>query len=253
VQGDICKTTKDCCGGDPNSGLPGAGQVVCTPDPTYPTKIGVCSGPNKSNCPNPGSPTCTSTCDPAGDICHMNPSPICAGGTTNVRNDCCACINTKTCCQPDKSGIPRCNLVGNCVPQGGACSFSADCCGGLPCVPDSMGNLHCGAAPSGCGGPCTTNGDCATGLLCYTPPGSIQGACNGASCTPPVPDGGTPPDLASSDLAGPQPDMATCAQYGQACSTTVPCCNGVSCLRPATIGGPCLAGDTDCTCYNLLP
>jgi hypothetical protein len=253
VQGDTCQTNSDCCGGDSTSGLPGAGQVVCVRDPTYPTKIGTCSKPNKSNCP-PGTPGCTNTCDPAGDICHQNPSPICSGDTTNVRNDCCSCISTKTCCQPDKVGIPRCNLTGSCVPAGGICSFSGDCCNGLPCVPDSTGTLHCAAMCVPVGGLCTTNADCCTGLDCIVPPGSLKGTC--ANPNPPPPDMARPiVDLAGVDLRGrdlsmpPPGDMAVCAQYGQSCSTTQPCCNSnvVPCTN--TSFTTCKASDTNCSCF----
>lgn len=252
VQGDTCRTSGDCCGGDAASGLPGAGLVACTPDPTYPTKIGTCSKPNKTNCP-PGTPGCNNTCDPAGDVCHLNPTPVCAGGTTNVRDDCCACISTKSCCQPDKVGIPRCNLVGACVPAGGNCSFNGDCCNGLPCVPDATGALHCGSMCVPQGGFCTTNADCCIGLNCIVPPGSIQGACD--NLTPP-PDMGPPVDLASHDLAGADlkapPDLAqVCAQYGQACSTTQKCCDAVQCTN--TSFQPCGPTDTNCSCFSPIP
>ncbi|HZS39154.1 MAG TPA: hypothetical protein VFF06_20120 [Polyangia bacterium] len=250
VQGDTCRVNSDCCGGDPNSGLPGAGQVVCVPDPTYPTKIGTCSGPNKSNCPTPGSPTCTNTCDPAGDICHQNPTPVCAGSTTNVRNDCCACISTKDCCKPDKVGIPRCNLVGSCVQAGGNCSFSTDCCNGLPCVPDANGALHCGAMCVMQGGLCTTNADCCNGLTCVVPPGSVKGTCTNPAPPPPTDMAGV--DLAPTDLGTtPSNDMALCAQYGQACSTTHPCCNNVQCTNASF--GACAAGDPNCICFSPIP
>jgi hypothetical protein len=254
VQGDTCRVNKDCCGGDCANGLPGAGQVACVPDPTYPTKIGTCSGPGIANCKAncPDQSVCTNTCDPEGDVCHLNPTPVCAGANTGVRADCCGCISTKVCCVPDKMGIPRCNALTTCVPQGGSCSFSSDCCNNLPCVPDANGNLHCGAI-QGCGGGCTTNGDCATGLTCVVPPGSLQGTCTGAAC---VADMASPPDLAGVDLAGadlaqPPGDMAMCSQYGQACSTTQPCCNNVQCTNATfTV---CTAGQTGCTCFSPIP
>jgi hypothetical protein len=275
VQGDLCHVNSDCCGGDPSNGLPGAGQVVCTPDPTYPTKIGTCSGPNVSNCPpanaDAGTPGCSGgTCDPAGNICHFTGTAICQGGTTNVRNDCCACISTKTCCKPDAVGIPRCFLTTTCKAEGEICSFNGDCCGGVPCIPDSTGQLRCGAP--GCNadaGPCcqaegmvcTTNSDCCVGLPCTVPAGSLKGTC-GLPVLPPSDMAQPPqPDLAGVDLAGadlsqpPAPDMAQppiCAVVGQSC-LSAPCCPspGVQCLN--SLGATCSGGDTTCTCFLPIP
>jgi hypothetical protein len=258
VQGDLCHVDSDCCGGDSTSGLPGAGLVQCVPDPLYGNKIGTCGGPSAGNCP-PGVSTCSHTCDPEGNVCHLNPTPVCLGGNTNFRADCCACISSKTCCQPDKTGIPRCNAVvtptdggTTCVPANGFCAFSGDCCDGLPCVPNAQGQLVCGAMCSPSGGPCTTNSDCCTGLSCYVPPGALKG-----SCTSPPPPPPPPADMGPVDMAGTKPvDMAgqVCATYGQACSTSVPCCNA-PCLTPitATSGGTqCIPTDTNCICFQIL-
>jgi hypothetical protein len=37
-----------------------------------------------------------------------------------------------------------------------------------------------------------------------------------------------------------------CGLYGQVCSTTSACCNGVPCTNSG--GTPCAAGQTGCTC-----
>jgi hypothetical protein len=233
VQGDLCHQDSDCCGGDPKSGLPGAGLIKCNPDPTYGGVIGTCGNPMASNCP-PNTPTCKNSCDPEGNVCHQTNTVVCQGGTTNVRNDCCACVSGKDCCQPDKTGIPRCNALTACVMPGGSCSFSGECCNGLPCVPDSTGALHCGAMCHMSGQTCTTNADCCTGLVCTVPPGSLSGTC------------GTPTQGGSTDMA-----TSMCAQYGQTCSTTIPCCNSVPCT--ATGGGACTASSPSCSCFSPIP
>jgi hypothetical protein len=269
VLGDTCRTNKDCCGGDQTQTLPGpngTGQVVCVPDPTYPTKIGTCGAPSHTNCPPDTympSVNCKNNCIPTGDICHLNPAPAC-GANVSINADCCQCVSTKDCCKPDHAGIPRCNFVGGCVAQGGSCTSAADCCAG-PCIPDATGSLHCLSAPDGgitCQPetkPCTTNSDCCLGLLCIVPPGSIQGTCTNPT-PPPPPDMANAPDLAGvppADLAGVPPvDMATapiCSQYGQGCSTKVPCCDGVTCLD-ATSGAACASNNTaSCLCFLNIP
>jgi hypothetical protein len=278
VLGDTCKKNQDCCGGDPTlvaPGVNGFGQVVCTPDPTYP-QIGTCSRPDHTNpnCTDPNN--CKNTCIPTGDVCHLNPAPTC-GANISINADCCQCVSTKTCCQPDRTGIPRCNLVGTCQGPGQDCTSAADCCNGLPCVPDSTGTLKCLSPPDGgtfpdggctppgappccvaVNGNCTTNSDCCNGLLCLTPPGTL-----GGTCINPTPDLGTPPDLANVDLAGvdlatpppPPGDMAMCtATYGQSCTATgQPCCaGGIPCIEPAT-GAACAGGSSTCICFLNIP
>jgi hypothetical protein len=230
VKGDVCQKNSDCCGGDPSQigTIPGAGLVVCTPDPNHPG-IGTCSDPVASNCPNPPG-GCGNSCVPEGDACHYLGNGGCSSNST--RNDCCACISGKQCCKLDPAGIPRCNAIATCVPAGGACADSADCCNMAPCVPDSMGHLHCGSMCVPEGGICTTTSDCCAGFPCVVPPGQLQGTCT--QIMPPAPDGGT-----------------SCALTFQACSTTQPCCGTVTCRGPFASGAkPCTAGETDCTCYD---
>jgi hypothetical protein len=226
VYGDLCKTAADCCGGEPTStGLPGAMLVPCTP--IAGTGLGFCDHPS-------GGLGGGHACDPEGDVCHQvnNPTYVCGNSTS--RNDCCACIAGKTCCVLDPFGIPRCNALGGdggigCVPPGGSCSFAGDCCGGVPCVPDSTGALHCltpndGGACVPQGGMCSATRDCCAGYPCVIPAGSLIGVCE--LITPsPGPDGGTPPPPG-------------CALYGQACSATVPCCNNIPCAGGFCVNPP---------------
>ena len=264
VEGDLCHKDTDCCGGDPAQigKIPGAGLVKCEPDPTYP-QIGRCSKPNASNCP-PGL-NCGNSCVPEGAACHYKGNGGCPSNST--RNDCCAAPGNSGMCKLDKLGIPRCYGLGACVPAGGDCASSADCCNNLPCVPDAAGHLKCGAAP--CvpqGGVCTTTADCCAGMPCIVPPGSLAGICGPPPPPPPgdgplKTDGPKPPDL------GPLPDgykvpdkaippdqkLPTCALYGQGCSTTMPCCpNQGDCRRPYPTATLCTAGATDCTCFNPI-
>jgi hypothetical protein len=230
VYGDLCHTKADCCGGEPVTSEPspasGANEVVCTPIPNT-NGLGFCDKPNVQMNSDPHK-----TCVPEGDVCHFLNY---ACSNSSVRDDCCACISTKTCCQLDRLGIPRCNGIGGdggigCVMPGGICAFSGSCCGNLPCVPDSSGVLHClppndgGIACVPQNGVCTSTADCCVGFNCVVPPGSLTGTCTYISPTPPpvvVPDSGVP----SQDMAIP----GLCAQYAQPCTAAVPCCNGITC------------------------
>lgn len=267
VQGDLCRKDSDCCGGDATAALPGSGLIKCMPDPTYGSRIGTCGNPSASNCPN-GDANCRNACNPEGNVCHYKQTLVCAGDLTNVRNDCCQCISGKDCCQPDATGIPRCNALGACVPVGGTCSFSGECCNHEPCLPDPVtGRLTCGSACVQSGGACTTNADCCSGLLCQASAGSVAGVCV-VPVPPPVsmPDAGSPPADAlppvGDALPGPDdaglvtPDVASepdapliCSYYGQDCSATLPCCGTTLCRSPGT-GALCTDTDTDCLCYT---
>jgi hypothetical protein len=247
VQGDLCRKDSDCCGGDATSGLPGAGLVKCEPDPVYGGRIGSCGGPKAGNCPN-GVETCKNSCNPEGNICHYKDTSVCAGDTTSKRNDCCACISGKECCKLDSTGIPRCNALTACVPAGGNCSFSDECCNHLPCVPDAVtGKLTCGSTCVPQGRACTTNADCCIGTLCEVTPGALAGVC--IIPTPPpvvIPDGGTvEPDAAAALDVAPPP---VCAYFGQGCSLTVTCCGGIPCVNDQFYD--CTASDTSCICLS---
>ena len=231
VTGDLCHTDSDCCGGDPTQigMVPGAGLIKCVMDPTHPN-IGTCSTPDPTNCPNGHS--CGSACVPEGDICHFTGNGGCSSNA--IRNDCCDATGNKGQCKLDNLGIPRCYGLTACVMQGGDCASSADCCNTAPCVPDSTGHLHCGAAMCVAqGGVCTTTADCCDGLPCDVPSGMLSGTCEAMSI---------PGDMGTTPV---------CALFGQSCSTTTACCtnNGV-CMGPS--GSNCNNGETDCTCFTTV-
>src|SRR5215472_18221228 len=98
-----------------------------------------------------------------------------------------------------------------CAQTGQACASSADCCNGVPCVPNPSfadGGLDAGP-PYICGtgcvakcGLCTTNADCCVGESCIMSPGSASGVCGPCG----VPDSGipdAPPSDAPVDSAPP--------------------------------------------------
>jgi hypothetical protein len=240
VQGDLCHADSDCCGGDVTSGLPGAGLVKCEPDPVYGSRIGTCGNPRASNCP--GADTCKNTCIPEGNVCHFKETAVCGGDLTNVNNNCCECVSSKDCCQLDATGIPRCNGLAACVPTGGACSFSGDCCDREPCLPDpATGKLTCGSKCVELGQACTTNADCCTGMLCNVPPGALAGTCTIPQPPSTLPDAGAPD--------GGQPDAPPiCSYFGQPCSVDLPCCGGTSCVNDSF--ADCTPTDTDCVCFS---
>jgi hypothetical protein len=242
VYGDLCRKNSDCCGGEsPDAGLPGAGLVQCTPIAGA-NGLGFCDHPK-------GGGGGGNACDPEGDVCHFQNY---ACSNSSDRNDCCDCIAGKECCQLDKTGIPRCNAInpadgGTCIMPGGHCSFSGECCMGLPCVPDATGQLVCGAGvPDGGScvpedGPCTSTGDCCAGLTCVIPPGELAGTCT--IINTPIPDGGVPP---GADLSTPP----ICAEIGQACDTYA-CCTGLVCLN-GTTGADCGTTGPGCICTVIV-
>ena len=272
VQGDLCHKDSDCCGGDAFEigKLPGAGLIKCIPDPTYPGKIGTCSDPNPNNCPSGQS--CGNDCVPEGNVCHYKGVGGCSSNA--IRNDCCSAPGNKGMCQLDSLGVPRCYGLAACVAAGGDCADSADCCNNLPCIPDSSGHLKClsGATCVPSGGICTTTADCCTGLACKVPPGALAGTCQAPTPPPPPPaDGGvkdgpglkdgvqkdkpTNKDIGgATDLAIPiDTPPPLCALWGQSCSGSVPCCSGEgSCYGPPPSATACAAGETDCTCRNII-
>jgi hypothetical protein len=236
VEGDLCLKNADCCGGEsPDSGILGAGLVVCT-IPAGST-IGYCTTPTGSN--GGGS-----VCVPEGDVCHYTSNTGDGGyscSSSSARSDCCGDQRPKfLACQLDKLGVPRCLAYGlsdggtdACRQTGSTCATAGDCCDGQPCVPDSTGQLVC--ASSACiptTGACTSTADCCAGITCVVPPGATQGTCASIAPPPPPPsDGGAPSDSGggSSDSGG----GLGCAQIGQSC-TALPCCAGLSCN-----GGSC--------------
>lgn len=223
--GEACRDDGDCCG---SPGMPGGnGSVHCSK----------ANGEPVGRCDNGGA------CRAAGAVCKL------ATSSCNAENNCCAGnVNTDpTVCQQDLLGIPRCTGVGDCADAGDlsgqACATSADCCG-LPCVPNqdpSGPPFVCGASCVPEGGACTTDADCCAGIPCILQPGSTQGTCGGTldggvtdGAVPDAPVADAPVVDAPSDAppadAG-VPDSTTCALYGQECTTTADCCNGIPCTE----------------------
>ncbi|HJZ88727.1 MAG TPA: hypothetical protein VKN99_26315 [Polyangia bacterium] len=220
TDGNLCQTDSDCCGAT-GSGLPGDGNVRC--DKASPTDlVGICRNPL--------------SCNPEGNVCHfMNY----ACSISSARNDCCGAVGNSGVCRLDPLGVPRCYGLGNmCRQAGETCSSAADCCNGVPCIPDSNGVLRCLTPPDGgpacspSGGSCTANADCCPGLTCTIPTGSTRGTC------------GTTPY-----------DGGACSMFGQMCNASQPCCMGLSCYvtgsNPPTA---CPSGQTNgCTCLTIIP
>jgi hypothetical protein len=159
VTGEICQSDTDCCGGDPQSGLPGAGNSAC--DRAAGADLGVCRN--------------AMGCSPQGNVCHMVDY---ACSVSAAANKCCDGPSLGAC-ELDALGMPRCTGLGaGCVAAGSACASSADCCGGSPCTTDGSGVLRCRSETcAGEGTSCTVAGDCCAGLSCATVAGSLSGVC----------------------------------------------------------------------------
>jgi hypothetical protein len=228
-------------------GGPGAGNIKCNIVAGTNPPIGTCSNPT--------------SCDPEGDVCGGT-----GGGKVNAREDCCDCAPPKfNCCKPDGNGVYRCYGTpgGNpgacpngytgtapcCIAAGAQCTFSSECCGGTPCLPDGNGVLRC-QAPTPDGGPtcvnlngvCTSSGDCCAGGACTLVIGQLTGTCTPVAPPPPPP----PPADAG----------VVCKGTGDTCASVADCCQGLMCLKPtgATLGAcgtvpppPADAGTPDAT------
>jgi hypothetical protein len=244
IDGDLCRKDTDCCGG-PNTGLPGAGNVVCQKESGQ--EIGICRNPTG--------------CNPHSNVCHYKDYPC---DISSARNDCCGAPGNSGACQLDTLGVPRCYLLDACVQAGEICGSAFYCCDHLPRVPDANGVLRCAAHnPDGgttcipIGGSCTINADCCPGSQCIIPIGSTQGACGQPT---PALDGGTAGSAGSGGTGagggatggqggGGVPANPACSLYGQACSSDADCCNAVPCTTPSL--GSC-AGATGCTCFYAV-
>jgi hypothetical protein len=235
--GEVCFTDSDCCG---YGGIQGQ------------TGVGNCSKANVNDptgrCDNGNS------CRPAGAICKLK------NDSCNAENNCCAgnVNQNQYVCQQDNLGIPRCTMAGQACNdaasyQGMPCATSADCCG-LSCVPNpnypglndaGISAFICGAVCVARGGQCTTTADCCPGLPCYFPPGSTIGTCDNPP-PPPPPDAGADGGMdatvdadmdaavdAGMDAPADAPSEAPppCSLYGQVCSATQTCCNGIPCIN----------------------
>jgi hypothetical protein len=249
VTGDLCRKDADCCGGDPTSDLPGAGNVVCDIDPGK--TIGLCRNPN--------------SCNPEGNVCHFKGYEC---SVSDARANCCDGLGSKSgACQLDELGVPRCYAISDCRAAGETCASVADCCNDVPCVADSAGVLRCAVIPSDqpkcipSGGSCSINGDCCPGTSCIRAPGSTDGICSeptgpggtggssstggagGSSGTGGTAGGGTwgssggatgGSSTGGSSATGGSSGSGTgggtsCASYGQICGSGADCCNSVPC------------------------
>jgi hypothetical protein len=204
--GDLCAKNSDCCGGQGTNPT----EVCNKASPNDP--VGVCSNPTG--------------CKPNGDICRLQTNQC------NATDNCCSGnVQQFDTCKQDNLGVPRCSYkgdAGNCVPSSGSCATSADCCNLNPCVPDQDGGLTC--YPSACvptSGTCTTDADCCVGGHCYVPGGKTSGTCQPLTTT----DGGTTTTDGGTTDAGDASTPPPCALYGQVCSTSGDCCNGVPCTN----------------------
>jgi hypothetical protein len=215
VTGDLCRKDSDCCGGDDDSGLPGAGNVTCEIEPGK--TLGICRNPN--------------SCNPQGNVCHFKDY---ACSISSARANCCGGLGANGgVCQLDALGVPRCNGLGDeCVVAGDRCASSDDCCDDAPCVPDDEGVLRCADIPDdgpNCvmsGSSCTVNGDCCSGSTCIRAPGSTIGTCGLTD----VPGGeGGAPGSGGSTGSGGEPPNTSCSEYGQLCDGAADCCNAVPC------------------------
>jgi hypothetical protein len=243
VEGDLCRVNTDCCGGEsPDSGILGAGLVVCSTSVNGGT-IGVCMTPT-------GSGGGGNTCVPEGDVCHYNGAGY-ACSVSAARSDCCGPQSPKfTACRLDPLGVPRCLAYGldddggveggtSCRQTGDTCATAGDCCNGTPCVPNAQGQLTC--APTACiptSGACTSSADCCSGITCVLAPGAQQGTCSPITPPPPPPaDGGTTPT--DSGTSG-SPDAGGglgCSSLGQSCAA-LGCCTGLTCSNNACLIAP---------------
>jgi hypothetical protein len=221
VEGDLCRVNADCCGGEsPDAGVLGGGLVVCSTTVNGGT-IGVCMTPTGGN--GGGN-----ACVPEGDVCHYNTPPY-ACSVSSKRSDCCGPQSPPfLACKLDKLGVPRCLAYaaddgGACRQVGNTCATSGDCCDGVPCVPNSLGQLVCTA--SACvpvTGTCTSSADCCAGETCVIPVGALSGTCG--AVTPPPGDGGSGSSSGGGDAGG----GLGCASLGQSCAA-LGCCAGLLC------------------------
>jgi hypothetical protein len=209
--GDLCTNDSQCCG---SAAFPADDAGDCQSQGGCSTCSG--TGGAVGVCQNPTG------CKPNGAVCRL------ATNTCESSCDCCSGNCHADTCKQDNLGIPRCS-VSSCLDAGGACSSSADCCNGNPCVPnpgDAGAPLTCfpyQCVPS-CG-TCSDNADCCPGYNC------LNGACDPCGGGPG--DGGAPGDGGGGlppDGGAPPPPDGGCASFGQLCSTSSECCDGIPCI-----------------------
>ncbi len=219
TDGELCRSADDCCGGNPDSTVPGAGTAECVrvnpDDEVGRCKVGACN-PDGAICgsPDDGTAACDGSLSaPNGEKCCGTKEPDWEGGNA---------------CVADSLRVPRCSTIpGGCVDVGGDCATSDDCCEGLPCVQNEDGRFVCYDPPGGscvdAGGPCTTNADCCVGAICIAQPGQSTGVCGNTD----------PPGTGGSGMGGGSgtggSTTTVCAEYGQDCESNDDCCGDVPC------------------------
>lgn len=214
TDGELCRTANDCCGGDPDSTIPGAGQAEClrvnADDEVGRCKVGGCN-PHGAICGSPDDGT--AACD--GSLSAPNGEKCCGANMLSAE------LNP---CSADSLLVPRCDVLEGCVEVGGDCATADDCCGN-PCVQNAAGRFVCFDAPE-CvpsGGPCTVSADCCVGSTCLSQPGQATGVCGSTE---------PPPGTGGSGMGGGSGSGGTttvCAEYGQACEAFADCCGDVPC------------------------
>lgn len=222
--GELCRSDLDCCGGDPDADLPGAGNGHC--EDINEEGVGRCK---------------TLSCTPQGGICKYddpNYVEFCGGNSTSP-NNCCSFLGSKSNCALDLLRIPRCDAIDECREEGESCATSGDCCGGVPCVQNESGAFVCYGPPDGecvaVAGPCTIDADCCPGSLCLRLPGNATGSCGDGTVDPP--GGGDGSGGSSTGNGSGGGGGLGCSAYGQSCEESADCCEGVPCED-----GRCLFG-----------
>ncbi len=211
ILNSLCTTDKECCGGDtgdvtctPGTGPQGITIGVCTQNHSLQVAGGICglSGGNacgnaQHDCECPvspkiqccgfdtlGLPRCLGfgQCGDAGTGIFKGTDPACCrqgGQTCHTASECC----NLSPCVPDETGTLRClgttpndgGIV--CLPSGGKCTATGDCCTGLVC------NITPGAGSGTCGAPPGTDGGTPTCALYGQGCNGSVTCCNGVSCT----------------------------------------------------------------------
>lgn len=192
LTGEVCRGDLDCCGGDPNSGLPGAGNVSCFKEAG--AELGICRN--------------AMSCSPQGNVCHYQDYTC---SVSAAANKCCSGDGGDGRCQLDQLGVPRCTALGedDCREAGQTCSSAIDCCEGAPCVADEDGVLRCQSAACGeAGASCSVTADCCAGTHCEQVVGTTTGICA---------------------LRGSDPPAGACVEFGQICAPADECCGDVPC------------------------
>jgi len=212
----------DCCGalGSPGSQKGGPGGQDAN------VKCAKAAGATVGRCDNGNA------CSPAGNICRLQNNSCSATATcctgNAIQDGVCKqdALGIPRC---TVEGVVDC--TNNPPLAGTGCASTADCCGN-PCVPNPAGGqpaFICGT-PGTCvpsGGSCSSTADCCAGLPCAILPGSSKGICGGVV----LPDGGVTQPPADGGVVVTQ-DGGVCALYGQQCAQLSDCCsgNGILCI-----------------------